>query len=198
MILRPNFYSMASVNKAEERGRLGLSPDVPTGVMLFGGAGSAVMLNIAKRLGNSPERLQLIAICGRNAELKQQLDSLKPRNPLFVEGFTQQIPYYMQLSDFLIGKPGPGTIAEAVHMNLPVIVERNAWTLPQERYNADWVREHNVGLVLKSFREIEQAVQELLGSGKLAAMRESAGQIENRAVFEITDILGRLLGERGR
>ena len=33
-------------------------------------------------------------------------------------------------------------------MKLPVIVERNAWTLPQERYNADWVRENGVGLVV--------------------------------------------------
>jgi UDP-N-acetylglucosamine:LPS N-acetylglucosamine transferase len=195
MILRPNFYSVASVDRVEERGKLGLSPGVPTGLMLFGGAGSAVMRDIAKRLGNSSEHLQLIAICGRNAGLKQHLESLKLRNPLFVEGFTQQIPYYMQLSDFLIGKPGPGAIAEAVHMKLPVIVERNAWTLPQERYNADWVREHNVGLVLKSFREIEPAVREVLSGDKLAAMRESAARIENRAVFEIADILAGLLAK---
>lgn len=193
MILRPNFYSVASVDRVEERGKLGLSAGVPTGLMLFGGAGSAVMRDIAKRLGNSSEHLQLIAVCGRNAGLKQHLESLKLRNPLFVEGFTQQIPYYMHLSDFLIGKPGPGAIAEAVHMKLPVILERNAWTLPQERYNTDWVRGHNVGLVLKSFREIEPAVREVLSGDKLAAMRESAGRIENRAVFEIADILAGLL-----
>jgi 1,2-diacylglycerol 3-beta-galactosyltransferase len=193
MILRPHFYSVAPVNKSEERRKLALSPDAPTGLMLFGGTGSAVMQDIAKQLGNSSERLQLIAICGRNTALKRDLESLKPRNPLFVEGFTQQIPYYMQLSDFLIGKPGPGSIAEAVHMKLPVVVERNAWTLPQERYNADWIREHNVGVVLKNFREIEPAVRQLLHSGNLSAMRESAGRIENRAVFEIAEILAKLL-----
>ncbi len=47
----------------------------------------------------------------------------------------------MHASDFFIGKPGPGSISEALAMKLPVIVERNAWTLPQERYNADWVTE---------------------------------------------------------
>ena len=47
----------------------------------------------------------------------------------------------MRLSDFFIGKPGPGSISEAVAMKLPVIVESNAWTLPQERYNANgWPR----------------------------------------------------------
>ena len=45
--------------------------------------------------------------------------------PLFVEGFTAEMPYYMQLSDFFIGKPGPGSISEAIAMRLPVIVESN-------------------------------------------------------------------------
>ena len=59
-----------------------------------------------------------------------------------------QIPYFMSLSDFFIGKPGPGSISEALAMKLPVIVERNSWTLPQERYNADWVLEKDVGIVV--------------------------------------------------
>jgi hypothetical protein len=61
----------------------------------------------------------------------------------------------MALSDFFIGKPGPGSISEAMAMHLPVIIERNIWTLPQERYNADWVIEKKVGFVLPNFREIE-------------------------------------------
>ena len=72
-----------------------------------------------------------------------------------MEGFTSEIPYYMHLSDFFVGKPGPGSISEAMHMQLPVVVERNAWTLPQERYNTDWIREMQVGVVLPSFREID-------------------------------------------
>ncbi len=60
----------------------------------------------------------------------------------------------MQLADFFIGKPGPGSVSEALAMKLPVIVECNAWTLPQERYNAVWVVEKEVGLVLKNFRNI--------------------------------------------
>ena len=51
----------------------------------------------------------------------------------------------MQLADFFIGKPGPGSVSEALAMRLPVIVECNAWTLPQERYNAEWIVEKEVG-----------------------------------------------------
>ena len=71
--------------------------------------------------------------------------------PRVVIGFTSEIRYYMQLSDFFIGKPGPGSISEAVQQGLPVIVVRNTWTMPQERYNTDWVKEqqcgHRLGLV---------------------------------------------------
>ena len=97
----------------------------------------------------------------------------------------------MRLADFFIGKPGPGSISEAIAMKLPVIVESNAWTLPQERYNAEWVREQNVGMVLPSFRGIAKAVEQLLPS--LDQYRARAAAIENRAVFEIPEILERIL-----
>jgi UDP-N-acetylglucosamine:LPS N-acetylglucosamine transferase len=97
----------------------------------------------------------------------------------------------MQLSDFFIGKPGPGSISEAVAMRLPVIVERNAWTLPQERYNAEWVRERHAGMVVPNFRGIAAAVKELLTS--LDSYRESVSRIQNRAVFEIPEILATIL-----
>jgi UDP-N-acetylglucosamine:LPS N-acetylglucosamine transferase len=93
----------------------------------------------------------------------------------------------MHLSDFFIGKPGPGSISEAVAMKLPVIVERNMWTLPQERYNSDWVTENGAGLVLPNFRQVHQAVNQLLAS--LDEYRANVAKIENRAVFEIVDIL---------
>jgi UDP-N-acetylglucosamine:LPS N-acetylglucosamine transferase len=111
--------------------------------------------------------------------------------PRFVQGFTSEIPYYMHLSDFFIGKPGPGSISEAIAMKLPVIVERNAWTLPQERYNAEWVIENRTGMVLRNFREIDAAVREMLGS--LDDYRANVAEIENRAVFEIPEILARIL-----
>ena len=97
----------------------------------------------------------------------------------------------MQLGDFFIGKPGPGSLSEAVAMGLPVIVERNAWTLPQERYNAEWVRENNVGIVVPNFRGVREAVTEMLRD--LEKYRASVGRVENRAVFEIPEMLEKIL-----
>ncbi len=190
MILRPKFYEPVTVNRAAERVRLGLDPLRPTALVLFGGQGSNVMLDIARRL---PET-QLILICGRNQKLAEALRRLPASAPRFIEGFTGEVPYYMHLSDFFIGKPGPGSISEALAMKLPVIVERNAWTLPQERYNVEWVRERNAGIVLDRFRGIAPAVERLLGG--LDAFRASVEQIHNRAVFEIPEILNGILGAR--
>ena len=196
MILRPEFYDLPAFDRREERRRLGLDPDLPTGLVLFGGEGSNMMYSIAKRLGNSASDLQLIMICGRNASLRARLEKLATRNKIVLEGFTKEVPFYMALSDFFVGKPGPGSISEALKMGLPVIVESNSWTLPQERYNAQWVSEQKVGVVLRNFRQIDGAVQDLLQAEKLAVMKGRIAQMENRAVFEIPPMLEEILQGR--
>jgi len=113
--------------------------------------------------------------------------------PLHVMGFTTEVHRIMRAADFFIGKPGPGSISEAMTRGLPVIIECNAWTLPQERYNAEWVQEKRVGVVLKNFRGIAGAVAHFLQDGTLAQYRANARALENRAVFEIAELLAQLL-----
>jgi 1,2-diacylglycerol 3-beta-galactosyltransferase len=184
MIIRPEFYEKPALDRAGEMRRLGLDPGRPTALVLFGGHGSKAMLGIAKRLGAST---QLILVCGHNKLLATQLRALPHGAPRLVVGFAPDIPRYMRLADFFIGKPGPGSISEAVQQGLPVIVVDNAWTMPQERYNAQWVTEHHLGIVHRSFRTIDRAVDELLA--RLDEFRASAQAMNNRALFEIPDIL---------
>jgi 1,2-diacylglycerol 3-beta-galactosyltransferase len=194
MILNPQFYELEPLRPAERakaRSNLGFDPELPVGLVLFGGQGAAEMLDIA---GNLPDR-QLVLICGHNQKLASRLEALPRRAPVFIEGFTKEVPRYMQLADYFIGKPGPGSISEAVAMRLPVIVERNAWTLPQERYNAEWVREQGVGVVLPNFRRIARVVDELLEPAAYARFRAATERLHNRAVFEIPDILESILKE---
>jgi 1,2-diacylglycerol 3-beta-galactosyltransferase len=197
MILNPRFYGMAPLaeeERAAARARLGFRPGEAVGLVLFGGQGAAVMYDIARRLDDR----QLLMICGHNGNLAARLRALPHAAPLFVEGFTKEVPYYMQLADYFIGKPGPGSISEAVAMRLPVVVERNAWTLPQERYNTEWVREQGVGIVLPHFRGIGEAVARLLEPERYADFRAAIGRLENRAIFEIPDILESILESENR
>ena len=193
MILKPRFYEKNGLDRVSERTRLGLDPYLPAGIVMFGGHGSQVMLDIAKRLDDSPAQLQLILICGHNHKLAAQLKKLKTRKPMLVEEFTPNVEYYMALADFFIGKPGPGSISEALQFHLPVIVECNAKTLPQERYNAQWVTENGYGISLKSFRDVAAAVQQLLAPSSLEQFRRNVGKYSNRALFEIPAILDQCL-----
>ncbi len=183
MIIRPDFYRESPLDRRAEREKLGLDADRPTGLVMFGGTGSRVMQGIARRLDDT----QLILICGHNTPLANRLSAKTSSAPHLVLGYTSVIRHYMQLSDFFIGKPGPGSISEAVQRGLPVIVVRNTWTMPQERYNTDWVRENHAGIVLDSFRSVRSGVAEIID--RLGEFRACVSRIRNRAVFEIPCIL---------
>jgi UDP-N-acetylglucosamine:LPS N-acetylglucosamine transferase len=189
MILKPRFYEKTTVDRVAERMRLGLEPDCPTGIVLFGGHGSQVMVDIARKINDGGSGVQLILICGHNQKLAAELKKLPTRKPIAVVGFAQNVEYYMALSDFFIGKPGPGSISEALQFHLPVIVECNSKTLPQERYNAEWVTENGYGIVVPSFKQIAPAVQRLLQSTTYDEFRRKANEYSNRALFEVPMIL---------
>jgi len=189
MILKPRFYERKTVDAVEERERLGLEPNRPTGIVLFGGHGSRVMVDIVKRLDRSSREVQLILLCGHNQQLAARLKDLNTRTRIHVEGFTVNVDYYMSLADFFIGKPGPGSISEALQFHLPVIVEANARTLPQERYNAEWITEKGFGIVVPSFRQIASAVEQLLEPRTFDDLRRNVNRYSNRALFEVPDLL---------
>ena len=129
-------------------------------------------------------------MCGRNDKLRIELQK---RNACHAVGFTDEMFYYMQLADFFVGKPGPGSISEALQSGLPVIVERNKRTLPQERYNTRWVEKREVGIVIKSFKRVARAVQVLLKDDALEQFQKNARSLQNQAVFQIPEIFDQIM-----
>jgi 1,2-diacylglycerol 3-beta-galactosyltransferase len=188
MILRPSFHAAAPIDRAAERRRHGLSPVTMTAAVMFGGHGSTEMVDIAARLPTVP----LVLLCGHNRRLAQRLRAMPAPAPRVVVEFTPDVAYWLRLADFFVGKPGPGSISEALQCGLAVVVTRNLSTMPQERYNTDWVREQAVGLVLENFRELPACIDRL--EEQLPILRERVRQRDNRAVFEVTDLIDRLLG----
>ena len=193
MIIRPDFYGAVDLDKSQERRRHGLDPSQPTGIVLFGGHGSKAMVGIAQKLAQTT---QLILICGHNKSLARHLRAMPQGAPRLVVEFSPDIPYYMRLADFFIGKPGPGSISEAIQQGLPVIIVDNDWTMPQERYNAEWVRDNHLGIVHSSFRTIDRAVADLLK--RFEEFRASVRRIDNRALFEVPEILHDILDDANR
>ena len=188
MILRPSFHRVPPLDVEAERRMLGLDPQRTTAVVLFGGHGSMQMLEIARLLPD----LQLVLMCGHNALLAERLRAEAAGAPRAVIGFTPDVWRYLRIADFFIGKPGPGSISEAVQMGLPVLTFRNAWTMPQERYNTDWVLEERVGVVVRSLRELPAAVDAIVAG--LTELRGRVASVRNNAVYEVPAIFERLVG----
>lgn len=185
MLLRPEFHEAApdAAARAAERGAAGLPAHEPTGVVLFGGPGSRTMLRIARKLPRTP----LILLCGRNAALAESLARRPASAPRVVVGQTSEVARWMRLADFFIGKPGPGSLSEALQCGLPAIVARNAWTLPQERWNTDWVQQHGLGIVLRSFGEVAPAVDRLVAD--LDAAKSRTRSVRNDAIVAVPRLL---------
>ena len=76
-------------------------------------------------------------------------------------------------------------------MGLPVITIKNSLTMPQERYNATWIRENQLGIVVSSISEIKRAVDTLIQ--RLPEFQKRVARIENRAVFEVVEALKKII-----
>lgn len=189
MLLSPSFYAPAG-SPVMTREDLGLREDLTTALIMFGGNGSAQVPTILDQIEACGLPLQSIVLCGRNEE---QLRQLAARPRCHAVGFTDRVADYMRLADVFIGKPGPGSISEALQMRLPVIVENNSRTLIQERYNAVWIEEQGLGLALDSFDNLGHALDYLLTGNVLADCKMRVSAIENRAIFELPEIFDGVL-----
>ena len=187
MIMRPSFYQTEKIDRKARYEELGLAPHLPTGLVMFGGHGSTQMVKIAKDLSNR----QMIFVCGHNELLAKKIKALKPSVKHVVYGFTSEINLLMQLSDYFIGKPGPGSLSESIHMGLPVVTFKNASTMPQERFNTQWVIDHQYGLVISTMRELPGAVEKMIA--ELSVFKAHVAATNNRAVFEVVEALDRII-----
>jgi 1,2-diacylglycerol 3-beta-galactosyltransferase len=179
----------ASARRAALRS-LGLDPDRPTGLVMYGSYGSPRMLRIAERLDD----LQLILMCGHNAALAGRLRGASRGAPHAVVGYTAAPRHYMGIADCFVGKPGPVVLAEALQCGLPVLTFRNDWGTARPPGDTDWIVREGVGRVVDSTRELPQAMHALLDG--LDGYRQAVARAGNRAVLELPGILERVLRAR--
>lgn len=106
-------------------------------------------------------------------------------------GFLTNIPEYMVAADVLVTKAGPGTIAEAAAVGLPVMM--TSFLPGQEAGNVDVVLESNFGEFQKEPSQIAATVSEWLqDSTKLTQLSKAAMTAGNPyAAVEIVEDIGR-------
>ncbi len=144
--------------------------------------------------------VQIVAICGRNEELKSRLETVAASAPLSdkvevkIVGYTTEMDVYMAASDFLLGKPGGLTTAEALARGLVLIIVN---PIPgQEERNSDHFLEEGVAIRCNNLPTLAFKIDRLLDDElRLTAMRENVRRLARpRAAYDVVDKLASLKG----
>lgn len=131
-------------NKGALRQRLGWPADKPIALLVGGGEGMGPLGKTARAIDESGLDLAQVIVCGRNAKLKATLESEPWENPTYIYGFTREMPDLMRAADVLVTKAGPGTIAEGLNANLPIIMYSKI--AGQEDGNVTFVESEGAGV----------------------------------------------------
>jgi processive 1,2-diacylglycerol beta-glucosyltransferase len=159
--------------KAEARRRLGLDPQTPT-VLISGGNHGLGRLDAVLEAVRASQHAQAAVVTGGNKELFEELSAKYTGDPrIKVVGFIDNMETYMQAADFMVGKPGGLTTAEALASGLPIVI---ANPLPgQEMRNTEFLRDKGAAVYAPNAADLRWIVQALLESrDTLAALQRNA------------------------
>ncbi len=161
--INPNFYKI-SENSEELRKKYKITQNIFTIMILMGGNGSYSIYNYCNLINNMDLPVQIIACCGKSNSLKEKVTKFAKTSkmPIYVFGFTKEIPELMRISNLLITKPGPGSITESISQNLPILIDASKYIMWQERGNAEYIETNNIGMAFRSMKEFSKKLADLV------------------------------------
>ena len=187
-------YCKPKGRKSALRKKLGWTLDKPIVLLVGGGEGMGPLGKTAREIDASGLDLGLVVVCGRNQKLKASLEAETWENPVKIYGFTRDMPDFMRASDFIVTKAGPGTVAEALNAELPIILYSK---LPgQEDGNVTFVQEEGAGVWAPKPQDVVRALTRWISRPaerqKVIENCRRAGRPE--AARTIAGIIGETLG----
>jgi len=178
-------------DKEEMRDKHGLARGTLTILVSAGGFGVGPMENMLNSLLDLRHPAQIIAICGRNEQLKKKMEKLvasrgaKGNVAVKVVGYTSEMHELMAASDILLGKPGGLTTSEALASGLVFVIVN---PIPgQEERNSDHLLEDGVAVRCNNLPVLAYKIDRLLDDQqRFAAMQANATRLARpRAAFDI-------------
>jgi processive 1,2-diacylglycerol beta-glucosyltransferase len=165
--------------KQAMRAKQGLQPDRMTILLSAGGFGVGSVDALIASLLSMQHRVQVVAICGRNEELKKRLTRMAARAKadatvlLKPFGYTKEMDELMTASDIVLGKPGGLTTSEALAKGLVFVIVN---PIPgQEERNSDHLLERAVGIRCNNLPVLSYKLDRLLADPKrFATMQANA------------------------
>lgn len=181
--------------KSEMREKYGLDQDTPVLVLSLGGFGVGRIDTLLASLASIRQPVQILAMCGRNEELKTRLESAPGSNSkvrITPVGYTKAMDEYMSAADLIVGKPGGLTTCEALAKGLAFVIVN---PIPgQEERNSDHLLENGSAIRSNDPPTLGYKIEQLLKDPKrLEQMRLNALSFARpRAAFDIADKLAEL------
>jgi processive 1,2-diacylglycerol beta-glucosyltransferase len=190
--IRPNKISVSGIpidpifalhkDKREMRLKHGLAPDRTTILLSAGGFGVGPLERLITSLIPLQHSAQVVAICGRNKDLKERVSKLARRinrdSTVMVKpvGYTQEMDELMSASDLLVGKPGGLTTSEALAKGLVLVI---ANPIPgQEERNSDHLLEAGVAIRCNNMPTLAYKLDRLLADPvRFATMQVNASEM---------------------
>ena len=166
-------------DKREMRAKHGLMPDRTTILLSAGGFGVGPVEHMLESLSGLEHPAQVVALCGRNEELRGRVERLAGRvatpRRLAVKavGHTKEMDEYMSAADILLGKPGGLTTSEALAKGLAFVIVN---PIPgQEERNSDHLLEEGVAIRCNNLPALAYKIDRLLAEpARFEAMRAAA------------------------
>jgi 1,2-diacylglycerol 3-beta-galactosyltransferase len=187
---------LGDAERRELKRELGVNGDFL--VVLTGGAeGSGGLRRRAAAILRKVDDVDVAVICGRNRTLNKRVSRLAGRTGrgrLTAHGFVGNMADWLRCADIVVGKAGPGTIAEATCCGAPLVLTSS---VPgQEKGNAQFVTGAGAGVYAPRPRQLAAEVGRLRHDpGALAAMRDASVQASRpRAATDIARFIAGLSG----
>lgn len=196
ILLMPAFQQVGIQDKAMAKAALGLAPDKPVICILYGGQGSWRMQKLAQALVSDISKqetllkIQVLFLCGHNGELAVALQQMQMPFIHQVVGFTDEVHRYLAATDIFVGKPGPGSVSEALHFGHYLLLDQTS-ALPQEMPVLKWAVESGAGYAFKKEKDFLQALSQLLE--RVTQETHSTQARPNLASVQIPSIIDNLL-----
>jgi len=163
-------------DKQEMRRKHGLASDRTTILLSAGGFGVGSMESLIAAMLHLQERSQIVAVCGRNEELKERLTKMAGRVAADAQviikpvGYTREMDELMAASDLVLGKPGGLTTCEALAKGLVFVIVN---PIPgQEERNSDHLLEAGVGIRCNNLPTLAYKLDRLLSDRKRFAQMQ--------------------------
>jgi processive 1,2-diacylglycerol beta-glucosyltransferase len=154
---------------------LGLKPGLPLILVMGGSLGLGPMKSVIRKLDKLPQPFYIVAITGKNEELKERLErrGQKLRHPTRIFGFVENVQELMDAAEMVVTKPGGITTAECLVKQLPMIIIN---PIPgQEAKNTEFLLSHGVAVQAEDANDVMLFVDEFFRNPeKLRVMREAA------------------------